>query len=85
MDQKFINLINKINISWRPITVIIFIISLTILYILYPIVYMIVSYFGKTVTIPEMVYNHVDGLISGLGILAGLRTWEKIKNATNNH
>lgn len=85
-SDPFTDKINKINKAWRPATAIVIVTALVMLYVVYPIMCFIGSFTGHVVQLPEMLFTHVDALAFGVGgILASLRTVEKVKNATNNH
>jgi len=84
-DGKYNLIINRFNKTWRPVTVTILLLSLFILYVAYPIMTIIASFYNIKLVIPELLFNHIDSLILGLGIMAGLRTVEKTKNVTNIH
>jgi len=81
-DYKYVNLINS---WWRPVLAITIVIAVILVYIAYPIVYIICSIKGINIQLPPGFQNALNSLLISGGILAMLRTFEKIKNATQNH
>jgi len=81
-DYKYINLINA---WWRPILAISIVCSVVIVYVIYPIAYMFFSTKGISIQLPPNFQNALNSLLISGGVLAALRTLEKIKGATQNH
>jgi len=85
MDEKFIEKINKVNAAWRPALEIVVVVSAILFYIVFPVCFVVASYFGHNISFPDEVKDGINSILITGGILAGLRTIEKTKNVTLNH
>jgi len=85
MNENNYKYIDLINAWWRPILAVSIVFSVVIVYVIYPIVYMFLSAKGILIQLPPNFQNALNSLLISGGILAALRTLEKIKGATQNH
>ena len=85
MDEKNLKYINLVNAWWRPILAISIVVSVVLVYVIYPISYMILSTKGVHLQLPPNFQNALNSLLISGGVLAALRTIEKMKGVSQNH
>jgi hypothetical protein len=83
--NKLIKAINIINATWRPLLAIIIVLSVSYIYVVYPIMYAYFKTKGIELEIPKIIVDNITSILLTGGILAGLRTGEKIFNVTDKH
>ena len=86
MEQNKLNKILKVvNSTWRPIIVWTLVLAFILNAIIYPVLYMVASFYGKTIHFPSEITSNIFAIIGGLGIFASIRTLEKKFGVTDVH
>jgi len=84
-SKDLMKIINKINSTWRPALAIIIVLSVGYFYLIYPIVYAYYKTKGIDIEVPKIIVDNLTSILLTGGVLAGLRTGEKIFNVTDKH
>jgi hypothetical protein len=85
MNQKFLELLNKANATWKPVIQWAITIGIILAVVVYPFLHMVLSIWGINVDFPKEISDNLFTLITGAGVLVGLRITEKKLGVTNVH
>jgi len=85
MNPTVKKIIDFINPAWRPVLAAAIVMSVVLIYIVYPTAYAILSGFGIHIELPSEVISRLNDILITGGVLAGLRTAEKYLGVTNKH
>jgi len=78
-------IVNFINPTWRPTLAAAIVTSVVLIYVIYPIAYVVLSGFGIHIELPPEVISRLNDILITGGVLAGLRTAEKYLGVTDKH
>jgi hypothetical protein len=84
-NKKIVKLITAINATWRPLMATIIVMSVSYFYVIYPIAYAYFKTKGVELEVPKVIVDNLTSILLTGGVLAGLRTGEKVFGVTNKH
>jgi len=85
MNPTVKRIIDFINPTWRPALAATIVMSVVLVYVIYPTAYIVLSGFGIHIELPSEVISRLNDILITGGVLAGLRTAEKYLGVTDKH